>query len=109
MAGKRHWRHVLVTPRLTWLGAHPHRGKQACDAFGLLIACAGTLIHDGGKPYRERDCQHGRCHAHHRRALTYVFEQLGQAGAKGLIDLLVAACHEVAAAGTPLPAERIAH
>ena len=109
VAGKRHWRHVLVTARLTWRGAHPHRGTQACDAFGLLIACAGTLIHDGGKPYRERDCQHGRCHAHHRRALTDVCEQLGQAGAKGLIELLVAAGQEVAAAGATLPAARRAH
>ena len=109
VAGKLHWLHVLVTPLLTWLGGHPNRGQQAFDAFGLLIACAGTLIHNGGKPYRERDCQHGRCHAHHRRELTYVFEQLGQAWAKGLFDLLRAACHEVAAVGAPLPAERIAY
>ena len=93
VAGKLHWMHVLVTPLLTWLGAHPNRGKQAFDAFGLLIAFAGTLIHDGWKPYRELDCQHGLCNAHHLRELTYVFEQLGQAWAKCLIDLLVAACH----------------
>ena len=109
VAGKLHWLHVLVTPLLTWLGAHPNRGKQAFDAFGLLAAFAGTLIHDGWKPYRELACQHGLCNAHHLRELTYVFEQLGQVWAKCLIDLLVAGCHEVAAAGAPLPAERIAY
>jgi transposase len=109
VAGKIHWMHVLVTPLLTWLGAHPKRGKQAFDAFGLLIAFAGTLIHDGWKPYRELACKHGLCNAHHLRELTYVFEQMGQAWAKCLFDLLLAACHEVAAVGAPLPAERIAY
>lgn len=109
VAGKIHWLHVLVTPLLTWLGAHPKRGRQAFDACGLLMVFAGTLIHDGWKPYRELACQHGLCNAHHLRELTYVFEQLGQAWAKCLIDLLVAACHEVAATGAPLPAGRIAH
>jgi transposase len=109
VAGKPHWLHVLATPLLTWLGAHPNRGKKAFDAFGLLIVFAGTLIHDGWRPYRELACKHGLCNAHHLRELTYVFEQMGQAWAKCLIDLLVAACHEVAAAGAPLSAERIAH
>lgn len=109
VAGKLHWLHVLATPLLTWLGAHPNRGKRAFDAFGLLSAFAGTLIHDGWKPYRELACQHGLCNAHHLRELTYVFEQMEQAWAKGLIDLLVAACHEVGAVGAPLPSDRIAH
>jgi transposase len=109
VAGKIHWMHVLVTPLLTWLGAHPKRGKEAFNAFGLLIAFAGTLIHDGWKPYRELACKHGLCNAHHLRELTYVFEQMGQAWAKCLFDLLLAACHEVAEVGAPLPAERIAY
>lgn len=109
VAGKLHWMHVLVTPLLTWLGAHPNRGQQAFDAFGLLIAFAGTLIHDGWRPYRKLACTHGLCNAHHLRELTYVFEQLGQAWAKCLIDLLLAAGHEVTAAGAPLSVERVAH
>ena len=109
VGGKMHWMHVLVTPLLTWLGAHPNRGKKAFDTFALLTAFMGTLIHDGWKPYRELACTHALCNAHHLRELTYVFEQLGQAWAKCLLDLLLAACHEVAAAGAPLPAERIAH
>ena len=108
VGGKLHWMHVLVTPLLTWLGAHPNRGHKAFDAFGLLTAFRGTLIHDGWQPYRELACQHGLCNAHHLRELTYVFEQMGQAWAKRLIELLLAAGHEVAAVGAPLPAERIA-
>ncbi len=76
---------------------------------GLLMAFAETLIHDGWKPYRVLACTRGLCNAHHLRELTYVFEQMGQALAKCLFDLLLAACHEVAAVGAPLPAERIAY
>ncbi len=108
-AASIHWMHVLATPLLTWLGAHPNRSKQAFDAFGLLIAFAGTLIHDGWRPYRAFACTHGLCNAHHLRELTHIFEQPGQAWAKCLIDLLLAAGHEVAAVGAPLPAERIVH
>lgn len=108
VAGQLHWMHVLATPLLTWLGAHPNRGKTAFDALGWLLLFTGTLIHDGWKPYRELACKHGLCNAHHLRELTYVVEQMGQSWAKCLIDLLLAACHEVAAVGAPLPAERMA-
>lgn len=100
VAGKIHWLHVLATATLTWIGRHANRGRQAFDAFGILPVFAGTLIHDGWKPYRDLACTHGLCNAHHLRELTYVFEEMGQTWAKRLIDLLVDACHEVAAAGS---------
>lgn len=109
VAGKLHWLHVLATPALTWLGSHANRGKNAFDAFGILIAFAGTLVHDGWKSYRDLACVHALCNAHHLRELTYVFEELGQAWAKSLIELLIDACHEVKVSGKPLAAERIAH
>ena len=107
--GKLHWLHVLATGLLTWMGIHPHRGKKAFDAFGLLTSFVGTLIHDGWKPYRDLVCKHALCNAHHLRELTYVFEEMGQAWANLLIEMLVDACHEVTAAGGPLTADRIAH
>lgn len=107
--GKLHWLHVLATGWLTWIGRHANRGQKAFEAFGLLTAFVGTLIHDGWKPYRALACTHGLCNAHHLRELTYVFEEMGQAWAHRLIELLVAACHEVTAAGGPLTPERIAH
>lgn len=109
IAGKINWLHVLATTTLTWIGAHVNRGKKAFDAFGILTAFAGTLIHDGWKSYRDLACVHGLCNAHHLRELTYVFEEMGQVWAKQLIELLLAAHREVATAGAPLTADRIAH
>lgn len=108
VAGSLYWMHVLATAILTWVGCHAKRGREAFDAFAILPNFLGTLIHDGWKPYRELLCKHGLCNAHHLRELTYVFEELGQAWAGGMIDLLVAACHEVSELGGPLPAQRIA-
>lgn len=109
VAGKLFWLHVLATRSMTWIGSHRNRGKKAFDAFGILAVFAGTLVHDGWKPYRDLACIHALCNAHHLRELTYVFEEMKQAWAKRLIDLLVGACHEVAGAGAALPGERIAH
>ena len=108
VAGSLHWMHVLATTTLTWVACHAKRGGQAFDALAILPGFMGTLIHDGWKPYRELLCKHGLCNAHHLRELTYVFEELGQAWASRMIDLLVAACHEVNGVGSPLPAERMA-
>jgi len=108
VAGKLHWMHALVTATLTWVGCHEKRGKRAFDALGILPGFLGTLIHDGWKPYRDLLCKHGLCNAHHLRELTYLFEELQQAWAGRLIELLVAACHEVNQAGGSLPVERVA-
>ena len=108
VAGKLHWMHILATTMLTWMACHEKRGRQAFDALAILPGFLGTLIHDGWKPYRELPCQHGLCNAHHLRELTYVFEELKEAWAGRMIELLVAACHEVHQVGAPLPAVRVA-
>ncbi len=108
VAGKLHWLHAAVTEALTWLGLHAKRGKTAFEDFGLLYRIKGTLVHDGWASYRELDCTHALCNAHHLRELTFVHEECGQLWAKRMIDLLVAAHHEtVAAQGQPLTAMRI--
>lgn len=109
VAGKLHWMHILVTTSLTWMACHTKRGKKAFDDLGILPLFMGTLIHDGWKPYRELLCKHGLCNAHHLRELTYQFEELKQTWAKRMIELLVAACHEVTSVGGPLSKERLAH
>lgn len=109
VSGKLYWLHVLATRTLTWIGSHMNRGKKAFDAFGILAVFVGTLVHDGWKPYRDLACTHALCNAHHLRELTYIFEEMKQAWAKRLIDLLVGACHEVAAADGALAGERIAY
>ena len=108
VAGSLYWMHVLATAMLTWVGSHAKRGREAFDAFAILPHLLGTLIHDGWKHYRELLCKHGLCNIHHLRELTYVFEELGQAWAGRMIDLLGAAWHEVNELGGPLPAQRIA-
>ena len=75
-------------------------------ASGIRTACRRGI---SWKPYRDLACTHALCNAHHLRELTYLFEEMGQAWAKRLIEMLVAACHEVSAAGGPLSADRIAH
>ena len=108
VAGKLNWLHTAVTDALTWLGLHAKRGKAALEDFGLLHRLKGILVHDGWASYRELTCTHALCNAHHLRELTFVHEECGQAWAKCMIDLLVAAHHEtVAANGKPLTALRI--
>jgi transposase len=108
IAGSLHWMHVLATELMTWVGCHAKRGRAAFDAFAILPNFQGTLIHDGWKPYRELPCRHGLCNAHHLRELTYVYEELGQAWAGGLIELLQAANQAVKQQGGPLPAAQLA-
>lgn len=108
VAGKLHWLHVLVTAAVTWIGCHANRGKKAFDTFGILGEFVGTLVHDGWKPYQDLACTHALCNAHHLRELTYAFEEMGQAWAERLIELLVAACHETEQAGGVLTSDRLA-
>lgn len=109
VSGKLHWLHVLATSALTWIKSHTNRGKKAFDAFGILAAFIGTLVHDGWKPYRDLACTHALCNAHHVRELTYVFEEMQQTWAKRLIDLLLDACHEVTVAQGVLADERVGY
>ncbi len=109
VSGTLYWLHVLATPMLTWMGSHANRGKIAFDAFGLLTAFTGTLVHDGWISYRDLACLHALCNAHHLRELTFVFEEMKQAWAKRLIDLMIQAHQEVALVGGPLAADRIAY
>ena len=106
--GKLHWLHCLVTASLTWLGHHAKRGNEAFDSLGLLAGVRGTLVHDGLMGYRQLDCAHSLCNAHHLRELTFVQEQepafSGWSGE--MKTLLVQANCEVAQTGAPLPLER---
>lgn len=109
VSGKLYWLHVVSTALLTWMGCHANRGRKAIDAFGILTAFVGTLIHDGWKPYRNLTCTHALCNAHHLRELIFVFEEMGQKWANRLIDLLTDALDEVKALDGPLSVERRAY
>ena len=115
--GKLAWLHCLVTKHLTWLAPHAKRGSQAIEALGLLHGFKGTLVHDGLASYKQLDCTHSLCNAHHLRELVYIHEGAGQlAGekiwdnwAQEMMDLLRLALSEVDQALCPLSAERQAH
>ncbi|MGQ0601557.1 MAG: IS66 family transposase [Anaerolineales bacterium] len=89
IAGRREWLHVASTPLLTHYGPHAKRGAEATKEIGILPGFTGRAIHDAWSPYFSYGCDHGLCNAHHLRELTFVHEQMGQAWAKEMKDLLV--------------------
>jgi len=111
LAGHLQWLHCVATPTLTYLAHHPKRASVAFDALGILGGVRGTLVHDGLLAYKNLDCLHSLCNAHHLRELTYVHEQMGEqiwdGWAKKMMELLWQGQQEVAAHGGPLPAPRL--
>ncbi len=90
VGGKQCWLHVASTPRLTFYATHPKRGRAAMDALGVLPTFRGRAVHDGLTSYGQyQDCTHALCNAHHLRELTFVEEQLNQAWAKDLKEILL--------------------
>lgn len=108
--GKLHWLHCLVTDSLSWLGHHAKRGSEAFEELGLLGGVRGTLVHDGLAGYRNLECAHSLCNAHHLRELTFAHEHPSGKAVNGwageMKTLLVQANDEVAQAGGPLPPQR---
>lgn len=89
VAGRRHWLHVASTTSLTYYGTHAQRGTAAMDDLGILPQFTGRALHDGWPSYLGYGCQHGLCNVHHLRELTFVAEQMGQAWATDLQELLL--------------------
>jgi transposase len=88
------WLHVLVNERLTWLGVHRKRGRQAFEDFGLLPQYRGTLVHDGLASYQRYGCRHALCNAHHLRQLKFEQEVNRQRWAQKMSALLLKALDE---------------
>jgi transposase len=89
VAGRRQWLHVASTAQLTYYGTHAKRGTAAMDELAILPKFQGRALHDGWASYFKYGCAHGLCNAHHLRELTFVEEQMGQAWAREMKDLLV--------------------
>jgi transposase len=88
VAGRREWLHVASTSQLTHYGSHAKRGADATKEIGILTDFTGRAMHDAWSPYFNYSCAHGLCNAHHLRELTFIDEQMGQAWAGELKDLL---------------------
>jgi transposase len=95
VAGSLHWVHSASTDQLTLLECHKRRGRVAMDELGVIAAMTGVAIHDGWKPYRHYDVDHGLCNAHHLRELLAVGIGWDEGWANDLADLLREAKHMV--------------
>jgi len=89
VAGKRQWMHVSATEQLTHSAVHAKRGSEALDAIGILTDFHGVSVHDGWRSYWRYACQHGLCNVHHLRELIFLHEQLQQAWAGQMQELLL--------------------
>lgn len=86
--GKRHWLHTASTQTLTYYFVHEKRGKAALDAMDILPDFNGVSVHDGWHSYRQYDCDHALCNAHHLRELQAIIEQTPQPWAHRILKLL---------------------
>ncbi len=89
---------VKIPFETTYLGTHPNvfrhvlRGDLAAGG-SIDSVFKGVLVHDGWMPYKALECQHALCNQHHLRELTYLLEELDQAWAGDMIELLQHANH----------------
>ena len=88
------WLHVAGTAQLTWYFTHDKRGQLAMDDARILPGFKGVAVHDGWASYRDYDCTHALCNAHHLRELIYLEETTQQPWARKMIDFLRAAKKE---------------
>ena len=88
MEGKTGWFHTASTEDWTHYHVDEKRGKEALDRIGLLEGYTGRVIHDCLNSYFQYDVLHGLCNAHILRELRYVSEEMGQAWAAEMSELL---------------------
>lgn len=89
--GKLQWLHVFSSLRLTSYHIDAKRGWEGMTRAGLLGRYEGKLIHDFLSGYYKFSCRHFLCGAHLLRELIYLHEELGQAWASDMIELLLEA------------------
>ena len=86
--GEGLWMHVASTETHTHYQVHKKRGREAMEAIGILPKYKGKAVHDGFKSYKDYQCSHYLCNAHHLRELTFIHERFNQPWAEEMIDLL---------------------
>lgn len=85
---ENYWLHVMSTEKLTYYAVHKNRVKPAIDEIDVLPKYRGISVHDGLASYKNYECRHALCNAHHLRELTYLAEELKQKWAGKFIKLL---------------------
>jgi transposase len=86
--GKLFWLHVACTDGLTYYFVHSKRGQEAMNEMNILPEFKGKAVHDGLQSYKDFDCEHFLCNAHHLRELKYIWERHKQHWAIQMILLL---------------------
>ena len=106
------WLHVAGTAQLTWYFTHDKRGQLAMDDAKILPGFKGVAVHDGWAAYRDYDCAHALCNAHHLRELIYLEETTQQPWTRTMIDFLCAAkqeAHEAKSEQMPIARKRLVY
>jgi len=89
MNGSNWWLHTSSTPELTYITAHPKRGKEGIDDNIALEDYAGVLVHDFWVSYfKYEKCLHAMCNAHLLRELNWVRDNTDQKWAGEMSSLL---------------------
>lgn len=86
--GQLWWLHVACTNGLTYYFIHPRRGQAAMEEMAILPHFEGKALHDGWHSYRQYECEHFLCNAHHLRELQFILERYQQGWAYQMSLLL---------------------
>ena len=111
--GKLNWMHCMCNSEWAYYTLHAKRGKQAMEDIGMLPNYRGIMVHDFWEGYLGyNEATHAMCCAHLRRELVYAEENMHQAWAKPLQELLLEIKSErdrlLALGETSIPAEKMA-
>jgi transposase len=111
-AARLRWLHVASTSDLTWYFTHDKRGQLAMDDAKILPKFKGVAVHDGWASYRDYDCRHALCNAHHLRELIYLEETTQQPWTRTMINFLCDTKQEADKAKSdhlPITPKRLGH
>ena len=96
---KNHWIHVYSAGDITLRLLHQKRGSEAVEAFGIIPAYGGVIVHDCWASYLSYEhLEHGLCGSHLLRELQFTIDANGYRWAKNMRRLLRLACKMVSMA-----------
>ena len=87
--GSLHWLHCACNSGWSYYFLHKKRGTEAIEEMAVLPGYQGVMVHDCWSPYfKINTAEHALCGAHIARELVYAHENLEQAWAGELKELL---------------------
>ena len=96
---KNHWIHVYSAGDITLRLLHQKRGSEAVEAFGIIPAYGGVIVHDCWASYLSYEhLEHGLCGSHLLRELQFTIDANSYRWAKNMRRLLRLACKMVSMA-----------